>query len=174
MSEISTHKGHFHVQNRLSCGELIIPDGALLDAAVGSSAAIQASKLNHQHVLEYHQPNGTDVVSETQLIGIIRATGTVHAVQVASAVAPDGDADFYTVQINRIRAAASVNVLTAVITYNNTNAPANYDILDGTINGANDDLIDDDVLQAVITVTNNGGAQAQGLTLIVTIREAAD
>jgi len=165
--------GNVHVGGRLTCTNFTPPSGCIGNAAVASDADVAASKLQHQHALHHKQVSGTDVVTATEILHICRGVGVVVDVEVTSAVCPDADTDFYTVMIQRVRAGAPANVLTGVITYNNTNAPANWTILTGTIDGGVDDLADGDMLQSVVTVTNNGGSQSQGLCVTVTIRELA-
>lgn len=176
----STIHGDTHFPDRLSSGSMGIPDGTVDNDAVNAAAAIAATKLQHQHALNYNQINTADTVTAgTFLLHVCRGIGQVIAVEVTSSVAPDADTDFFTINIVRRRAGAAVNVLTGVVTYNNTNALAgdggdvngNYGIITGTIDGANDDYVDDDVLEVVVAVTNNGGTNASGLNVTVVVRE---
>ena len=44
-------------------GQVSLPDGAVGDAAVGASANVAATKLEHQHAIRYAQADGSDVVA---------------------------------------------------------------------------------------------------------------
>jgi hypothetical protein len=171
MSEIY---GNIHFRDRVSMGSLDLPANSVVNASVVAGAGLAASKLQHQHAIRYSQAVVADtVIDETMVVHICQGAGSVEAVEVVSAVAPLADTDFFTVDVQRVRGGAALSVLTAVITYNNTNAPANWTIITGTIDGAVDDLLDGDMLQVIVDATDNGSTNASGLCVTITIREAA-
>ncbi len=171
----STIHGNTHYTGRLSSAQMGIPDGTVDNLAVNDGAAIAATKLQHQHVLNLSQIVTADtIVAGTFLLHICRGTGTVVNVEVASAVVPDADTDFFTVDVKIRSGGVGTSVLTGIITYNNTNAVANYGIVTGTIDGAEDNFTNDDIIEVIVAETNNGGTNASGLIVTVTIREQAD
>ncbi len=174
--------GNTHYRDRLSCGSLGIPAGTVNNAAVAAGAAIAAAKLQHRHVIPYTQATVADTITdESRVLYICKGIGLVESVEVTSEVAPDGDTDFVTIDVNKVRAGVSASVLTGDIIYNNTNALAgtggdvngNYGIVTGTIDGAEDDLLDNDIIEIDITHTDNGGTNASGICVTIVITEAA-
>ncbi len=179
----STVYGDTHFPDRLSAGQMSLPANTVDNAAVEGGAAISATKLQHQHVLNLSQIVAADtVVAGTFLIHVCRGAGTIMNVEVSSETAPDADTDFFTVDVNIVTDGVSVSALTGIITYNNTNALAgdggdvngNYGIVTGTIDGANDDFTNNDIIEVIVAETNDGGTNASGLIITVTIREQAD
>ena len=179
---LSTIYGNHHFVDRLSCGSFDVPAGTVVDADVNAAAAVQASKLQHQHVISYSQATVADTITdESRVLYICKGVGQIIGVEVTSEVAPDADTDFVTIDVNKVRAGVSASVLTADIIYNNTNAKAgdggdangNYGIVTGTIDGAEDDTVDNDIIEIDITHTDNGGTNASGICVNIVIREAA-
>ena len=179
---LSEIHGNRHYRDHVSFSSVTLPDGSVDNDAVAAGAAVEASKLQHQHVIHYSQATAADTITdESRVLHICQGVGSVESVEVTSEVAPDADTDFVTVDVNRVRAGVSHTVLTGDITYNNTNAKAgaggdvdgNYGIVEGTIDGDYDDLADNDIIEIDVTHTDNGGTNASGICVNITIREAA-
>jgi len=177
--------GNTHYTGRLSAQEIGIPDGTVDDDAIAAAAGIAATKQQHQHVLNSVQIVTADTVTAgTFLLHICRGAGEIVNVEVSSAVAPDADTDFFTVDIKIVTAGVGTSILSGAtpITYNNTTAKAgdggdangNYGIVTGTIDTDNDNFTDNDIIEAVVAVTNGINVNASGLIITVTIRESAD
>ena len=179
---LNTIWGDTHFPDNLSMGSVSLPDECITKENIESNAGIEASKLQHQHVIQYNQKSVADTVAaETMVVHICRGEGSIVSVEVTSSVAPTADTDYFTVDVKRVRSGTGHSVLSSAITYNNTNAKAgdggdasgNYGIVVGTIDGSYDDLEDNDVLEVEIGVVNNGGTNASGCCVTITIREAA-
>ena len=154
----------------------ILQNGAITDVMVADGAAVDASKLDHQHALVYHQPIGSDVITETVPIYTGRAAGEVIDVTVQCLTAPTGsnptsDKDF-TVDIKT--AVEGSTTLTSILS-----APVVIDV--SRVNGemmkaaiATAAYAAEKMIAVEITASGSTGTQGQGLVVVVTVREAAD
>lgn len=157
-------EGDLYVAGNINSRTMKVAAGSVDNAAVSASAAIDPSKLGHQHRIGYGQPN-TAATTETRPIFVCRgATGATLAIHAGSIVAAIGAA---TVTIDLKKNGASV--LTGVITLNNANT-ARVAVA-GTL--ATTTLVAGDWLELVITATAGGGTLPTGLFVIVTLTEDA-
>ena len=152
-----------HVAGSITCEELDIPAGSLVDADVAAGAAISATKLMHQHSPNYSQPN-TTATSETRILHTVYgATGTITAFKAGSIVLNIGAATV-TVDLRK----NGTTVLTGVITLDTANTA--YTPEAATILSAS--VVAGDVLSVVITATAGGGTLATGFYCYAIITEA--
>lgn len=177
---LSTDYGARHFPDRISFADIGLPAEVVDNTAIAADAALEASKLQHQHILRYSQLSGTEVVQETHILRICEGTGVVNSVETVAAIIPTADLDFYTIMVRKIPIAdrtTPVDCLSAVITYNNTIAvavSATYAILTGELAVLADrSFVDGDIIDVVVTVTDNGGTNAKGVGVNVKITEAA-
>ncbi len=182
--------GDTHFQDRLSAGKMAVPANAVDNAAITAPStpanAVAASKLMHRHVVSYRQIATADTITDgTFLLHLCRTIGAIVKVKVSSAIAPDADTDFFTVDIRKVRLGVSATILAgnapvaALITYDNTRALAgdggdvngNYGIVNGELDGAELVTAENDVIEAIIVQTNAGNTNAAGLVITLTIDE---
>ena len=179
---LSVVYGSRHYPETVSFADARLNEGAVGKNEIEAAADIEASKLQHRYVISYAQPVVPDTVTdESMVLHICRGAGTVIAIEVTSAVAPDADTDYVTIDVNRVRAGTAHTVMTGDITYNKTTAMAgaggnpangNYGIVTGTLDGSYTALLDNDVITVDITHTDNGGTNASGITVNITIDES--
>lgn len=151
-------------------GTVDLPNGTVVDADVSSGAKIQASKLINRHHLGYGQKDGIDVVSETKLLYIAHAAGTVQRVRVRPTTAPTGGDKKFTVDIQKASNASGTwtSLLTAVITVDSSSADDTYQ--DGSLI-ASPTLSGGDAVRVVITASGTTGSQGQGFVVSVHLDE---
>ncbi|MDK1103988.1 MAG: hypothetical protein QGD93_10300 [Actinomycetota bacterium] len=169
----SRHEGSLHVTDNLSMGTLSIPSGTIVDAAVGASAAISATKMQHQHSMHYGQVDGGAVAVAISPIYTCRgATATIVAVQVVCVDAPDGGDLAFSVDLKKYDedTPAPATVLSAPISYSSTQSDGEVEA--GTVSSPS--LVAGDSLLVVVAVSGSSGTQGQGLGVTVTIREDAE
>jgi hypothetical protein len=164
--------GDLVVQGTLSAQAMNLPANAVADAAVKAAAGIAATKLEHQHALRYSQPAGTAVVSETAGLFICRgATGTIVQLDAAilGAIATDASRTV-TVDLQKGNAGtAFATVLSAPLSFGSTDVLRTVKTAAPIVTT----LAAGDQLRVVVTVAGGVGAQAQGLVVTATVREAA-
>ena len=161
------------VDGNLRAKTLSIPEGTVDDDAVKADAGVAATKLQHQHVLTYRQPNGSDVTAAIVPIFTVRGvSATVVEVEVVAPDAPDGGDKKFTVDLKKASQASPTpaSVLQSVIDYDSTKA--NYEVVQGTIQTSA--LADGDTLLVDVAVSGTTGNQAQGLVVTITVREDAE
>ena len=159
-------EGDMYVTGNVSAGSITPSAGTIADAAVSGSAAIQQSKLQHQHRQRYAQAFGTAAITETKSLHMVYgATGSVLAFRAAVNGLVCSGAATITIDLKK----NGVSVLAAVITIDNTKTLRQ--IVAASISSAA--LVTGDVLDVVITATAGGGTLGQGLCIEAIIAEAA-
>lgn len=157
-----------HVNGALSCKTLNPPASSITNTAIIAGAGIEATKVVHQFALEYTQPGGTAVVNATQLLHILRAGGEVVSIEAFVTTVATGADRTVTIDLQKSTAAgAFATILTSGLVLNNASVVRT--VYSGAI--ASPTLIDNDLLQLVVTVAGAAGNQAQGLQVTVTLRE---
>ena len=159
-----------HIAGALTCRTMSIPAGTITDAAIAAGAAIQATKVQQQHVERVSQAPGAAVVAQTVDVHLAAAAGVVVSIEavVTGAIATGADRQV-SIDLQLGNAAdAFATILTAPIVLDD--ATVLRTVVAGAINTA--DFVDGDVLRVVITVAGAAGNQAQGLIVSVVIREA--
>jgi len=162
-----------YVNGHLRSQTFTPPVASITNVSIVAGAGIEASKLQHQHALDYKQGDGSDIVAAIVPLHVVRgATGLVIDVEVVAQTAPTGGDLAFTVDVQTASEASPspVSVLSSVITVDATKA--DYEVVSGTISNA--DLAVDETILVVIAVSGSTGSQGQGLIVTITIREDAD
>lgn len=158
-------EGDVHVAGHLSANTMDIPAGTIVNADVGGSADIDATKLEHQFQKNYSQATDANVVAAEKIIHTVYGTtGTIVAFEAGIVTIPDGDRAC-TVDLHK----NGTTVLSAVITLDSGNTT--YVVEGGTISSAS--LADGDVLEVVIAISGSSGTNPQGVFANCVIREDA-
>lgn len=149
-------------------GTIGLPSGSLTDAMVAASANVTQSKLEHRHVISYHQVGGTDVVSATIPLYLAYKGVTVLGVEAMAIAAPTGGDKKFTIDVKKSTAGgAAATILTAVLDFaSKTNLTAYAATLSGTPT-----MIATDMLEVVIAASGSTGSQGQGLVVNIYVAE---
>lgn len=157
-----------HINGTLSAKTFTPPAGSIGDSGIAAAAGIDATKVVHQFPLVYTQVPGTAVLAATQLVHILRASGTVASIEVMTPTPATGGDRTVTVDLQKSTAAgAFATILSSVVTLNNATAARTP--VTGAI--ATPSVVDGDLLQLVVAVAGAAGNQANGLLVTVTLRE---
>lgn len=156
--------GPLRVRGRVTPEFLDVPAETITNQAVSSSAAIAATKLQHEHHRTYAQESGTAAADETRVVHVVRgATATLVGVA-AGAVGPAiGDA---TVSVDLKK--NGVSMLTAPIELSSSQSA--YELVAGAF--ASGALVQGDVLEVEITGTAGTGTLPDGVFCCLVVREA--
>lgn len=158
-----------YVNGNIACRTLTIPDSTVTNAKVSASAAIAATKLEHQFPVHYSQAPGSAIVAATTDLHIVYgATGTI--VQFEAAITGSVTAGDYTATLDLQKSTgggsfASVLSASLVLDSANTIRVPESATLSST------SLVDGDILRLVVTVAGTTGSQSQGLIARVFLRE---
>ncbi len=153
-------------------GQTTLGAGTVTDAMVNAAAAIDADKLQHRHVINYAQVDGTDVISAIQLAYIATAGVTVRDIDVRPTTAPTGGDKAFTVDVMKATDGSSSfgTLLDSVITINSSS-------VDETLQGgtliSSPVLVNGDGLRIVIATSGSTGSQGQGFVVTITLDENA-
>ena len=154
-------------------GSFGIPSGVILASHVAASAGLEATKLQHQHVIGYSQADGSDVVDAIVPVYTCRGvTATIIEVEVSCLDAPSGGDKKFTVDLKKANAGSPTpaTVLSAVVDYSATRNDC--EVVAGIIVSAA--LVVGDTIVVVVAVSGSTGTQGQGLIVTVTVREDAE
>lgn len=170
MSVINTIRSDVVYTGSVTFRDVNLPAGVVGNTEVESSADIAASKLEHQHALNYAQATGSNIASATVDLHILGDTGTVEAFEaVLTGVAAGGDRTV-TVDLHKSTGgAAFATILSGTISFSSSDSLRV--IKAGTLSSST--LVDGDILRLVVTVAGSSGTQPQGLLVTTTIREKA-
>ena len=160
------------IQGTLAATEIRYPDGSILDAAIGEFAGIDASKLEQRYAIAYNQADGSDVVTATVPVHIVRgATATIEDIEVVCVDAPSGAGDkTFTVDVHYGNASSALaTVLSAPISYGT--ATADLTVVSGTLTTTA--LTAADTLVVIVTASGSSGTQGQGLIVNIALSEDA-
>ncbi len=157
-------EGDVYVNGNLSSKTATPAAGSVVDASVGAAAAIDATKLQHQHRLVLGQ-TGTATSVTQPIYHCYGATGTVIAIYAGSIAIAVGGA---TVTVDLKKNGSSI--LTGVITLNSSSVARIGQA--GTLTGSTS-LVAGDVLEVVTVATAAGGTIPTGLFVAVTVNEKA-
>ncbi len=174
MADTNTIQGNLIVQGYLSVGQgFSIPDGAITNDNIVTDAGIEASKLNHQHMIaiELFGP-AVSVAALTRQLFIAYAPGTILSAKASVVTVATGADRTVTVDVKRSTAAgAYATILTSTIGF--TDASVVLTPVAAVINASLDDYIASDLFEVVVTVAGSAGAQAVGLLFTLITREEA-
>jgi len=152
------------ISGTLYAQNMVIPAASVGNSQIPAAAAIDASKVMHQHRAVYTQgSSSTTAAADTKVIFTVYGTsGTIIAFR-AGAVVPNVGAATCTVDLRK----NGTTVLSAVITLNNTQTARQ--LVSGAVTTTA--VASGDVLEVVVTATAGGGTLAQGLFASVTVNE---
>jgi hypothetical protein len=160
---MGTLNDNLQVNGQLSASQMIYPNGSIFDAAVNAAAAIQATKLQHQHRAMFAQGSSTTATAATQVVhSVYGASGSVIAFR-AGCVVPCVGAATITVDLKK----NGTSILSAPISLSSSQAARQ--LVAGTVTTPS--LTQNDVLEVVITATAGGGTIGQGLFVETTVNE---
>lgn len=161
-----TINNDLHVNGTLSCKTFQPPQGSITNGHIIGAAGIEATKVVHQFPLKVEQ-SGT-VVNLTTLLHILRASGSVESIEAVVTTPATGSDRTVTIDLQKSTAAAAfATILNTPISL--TNSTVARTVVSGAI--SNSVLIDNDILQLVVTVAGALGAQAAGLLVTIVLRE---
>jgi hypothetical protein len=168
---LATIQGDLNVSGRVVCQSLQAPANSIGNAAIESNAAIDATKLVHQWTIPYRQVPGTPVAADTFDIHIAKFSGTIVAIEavITGAIATGGDRTITIDLLKSTGAAAFATVMSGALVLDNTNVLRTVE--SGSISDTA--FIADDLLRVTIAVAGAAGAQANGLLIVLTLRENA-
>ncbi len=144
-------QGDLFVPGNIGCRTLTIPAGTVLNAAVGSGAAIAATKLIHQHVKGYAQDSGATAADEERVIHVVYGTtGTSIAFECGCVVTNSGEC---TVTFDVLKNGTTILAAAAEVNSNHTA----YELVTATVSTTA--LVAGDVLEITIATagTNTVG-----------------
>jgi hypothetical protein len=141
-----------------------VPVNSFGDAQISAANPLGVTKVTHQYIPCYAQPNGSAAASETKAVFVARSAGTVRAIEAGIITAAVGAA---TVTIDLKK--NGVSILTSVITIDNSKVA--YAKTAGAISSAA--YVAGDVFTLVITATAGGGTLPQGLFVDTTFAEGS-
>ncbi len=151
----SRHEGNHVFRGIVQFLHVILPSGCVADKHIAVAAALDASKLEHQHRSPYAQESATTAAAETRIIHVVHGTaGLAKAFKAGCVVPCEGDA---TITVDLLVNGASI--LDAAISL--TSAQAAYALVDGVIDTAT--LAEADVVEIAVTVDAGTGTLGKGV-----------
>lgn len=163
MAAPTTFPGDVHISGSLTCGSFTPSSGSVTNASVSASAAVQASKLEHQYQPVYRQNGSASSVTETIHVGY-GATGDIIAFRAGSVAIAVGAATV-TVDLKK----NGTTCLSGVITLDSGNTA--YTPEAGTLTTTT--YVAGDVFTIVTVATAGGGTLPTGLFVQPIFREDA-
>lgn len=159
--------GDTYVNGNLTSKTFTAPAGSIGDAGIQGAAAIQATKLDHQHQDLVCQVHGSAATTERRVIKTVRgATAEIVSFRAGVVVACIGAA---TISIRLKK--NGTNIDTAALVIDNTNTAFAFESAAGFTSTS---LVANDVLEVDVTATAGGGTLGQGLYMELTTRERAN
>ena len=154
------------VAGNIGSRTLTVPAGTVFNAAVGSAAAIAATKMIQQNVLHVSQESGTDAADEEFCVHVVYgATGTSVAFEAGVVVAAAGAA-VVAVDLHK----NGTTVLSSTITLENSQTA--YELVMATISTTS--LVAGDVLEIIFDETIGGGTRPKGVFASLVLREVPE
>ncbi len=153
-------------------GTLLMPAGTVRNADVSASAAIAATKLEHQFPISVMLFGpAVSVAALTQTIYAVRGlTGTIVAFEAWISVVASDVSRTIAVDLQKSTGGAAFATVCS-LTSNFTNASTVRVPVAAALSSTT--LVDNDLLQIVVTVAGGVGTQATGLHATVMLREVA-
>lgn len=161
----SRHEGNHVFRGIVQFFHIILPTGCVADKHVAADAAVQVTKLQHQHRAVYAQESATTAAAETRTVHVVHGTGgLVKTIKFGSVVACLLGA---TITIDLLK--NGVSILDAAIVLDSGDSA--YDLVAGVID--TEAVVAGDVLEIDITVAAGGGTIGVGVFGYVDIYEDA-
>lgn len=153
-----------HVNGHFSAVSMKLPDGTVTNAMVNGSAAIDATKIIQRVRKTWSQPSGSAGSTETRVIHVARAAGTLRTLRVGSVTACGGAA---TITFDLKKNGSSVLSGGPVILDSSRVA---YQEVSATF--ASTAYVEGDVFELVVVATAGGGSLGNGPYAELTMDEA--
>jgi hypothetical protein len=162
--------GHLNVKGNiyLSPGfSISLPDDSISVSMLAASVTdpILAEQVQQQVVEKYTQVHGSAAVTARVPFHLAVGAGVINSVKAGISVAAVGDS---TVTIDLFRNGTSIATPVSI-----DNGDAAYDVLVMTLDANEDDYVEDDVFELVVTATVGTGTLPQGLFVVGVFLEAA-
>ena len=150
---------------------VILPDDTVLDANVNSSAAIAASKLQHQHPISVQiADDAAAVVAGDQLLHVCRTTGEFVDLRAAVVTVATGTDRTVTIDVHKSTGgAAFATILTTTIVLDDDSTALTP--VAAVVDATKSTLAAGDILKLVWTVAGSDAAQALGCIATANIIE---
>ena len=159
--------GNMVVDGHFSPKTMDIPANTIVDADVASNAALEATKLRHQHRQVYAKESGTVAVTERFVVHVARGAGTVELFEAGSVTLCTVDA---TITVDLLKNGATVLSSTFVLDTGNTARVAEV----GTLDAAKVAYIDGDVFEMDFVAAAAAGVLGDGSFGAATFHEDAE
>ena len=161
--------GSLHVAGNLTSNSLTVPAGTVLNSHVGAAAAIDETKLEHQHRIGYAMPNVLVVPINTVVYTCHGDMATILEIEAGTQVVCTGNSTI-TVTVNRHRGATEAAVTAITLDSNNVVFTAEA----GSLNSTYKLLVDGDVLEISAAVSPGTGSLGTGLFVSITLAEDSE
>lgn len=156
----SIQNSDMHVNGALSCNTFSVASATITDAMISATAGISASKSKVRTVIpiEIAGPT-TTIAAVSKLLNVLRAAGTLVALEAYVVTKATGTDRTVTVDLHRSAAGgAFATVLSGTIGF--TSGSTNLTPSAATFSATS--LADNDILKLVVTVAGSSGNQALG------------
>jgi hypothetical protein len=164
---MSRVQGDVFFNGTLSAKAMTLSAGCVDNNAVKGAAAIDATKVQHQHRIPYSQANVTAVTETRVIYRCYGATGTIVEFAAGSIAIAAGAATVTFDLQKSTGGGAFATVLTAVVTLNASSVARVAQLATILTNT----LVAGDVLQLVVTATASGGTIPTGIFSMLTVNE---
>ena len=149
-----------------------LPNACVTDDHVTATAAIDASKLDHQYALQLNTAAGEAVADVTRIVHVAKAAGQLVAVKCCLDVTNVGDSTISVDVQKSTGAGAFSSMLDAAETLSSSTAAKTA--VDATIgSGAAIAYAAGDLIEIEVDATVGTGTLGQGLCVVAYVREAA-
>lgn len=166
MAMVRDPNEHFWSGNHTFSGNVYFPDGAIDDQSVKSAANLSHTKLQHRIGVRHSQPGTVVAAAENVYCAYAPATVVSFKCEIDT-IATGADREI-TVDVKKSTGGgAFASICTPKVLDDGSTARTVYDI---TLTGT-PTLVEDDVLQVVVTVTGSAGAQGIGLMVYGSVAE---
>lgn len=169
----TTHYGAQIFHGPVTFGDRVyLPAESVDDDHVSSDDAkrISSEKVVHRIDLNYRQADGSDVVSATELLRVLRGAGTLLSAEVRPTTAPTGGDKQFTVDIQK--AADGSNSWTSLLDAAEVVDSTSVNHTNQVVTLAADATIDaGDAVRVVVTASGSTGSQGQGFVVSAAVAE---
>lgn len=151
-------------------GNVVFQSEVIGSDNVKTGANISADKLTNRTAAEYNQASGGDVATQTRIIHIARAAGSIKSIEIRPETAPTGGDKQFTVDVQKAAngSGSFSSLLSAAETVDSSSVDNTRQQASLVASPA---LADGDALRVVITASGTTGSQGQGVHVTVNIDE---
>jgi len=161
--------GSLHVAGNLTSNSLTVPAGTVLNSHVGAAAAIDETKLEHQHRIHYGGYN----VMVMPIVAVVYVchgdTATVLEVEAGTQTVCTGNSTI-TVTISRHRASVTATEVASIV----LDADNTVFLAEADSSLTNTSMVDGDVLVVSVAVSPGTGSLGTGLFVSITLAEDSE